>query len=96
MKRSVRNHGAEVNERTEVMLRQLRTMRVMLAHDFCEEINSIVCQDSLKMQLMHETNTMRRRAYLLPKDHMIHTIFPSQKGEHEFFHYNTQPTGTLD
>lgn len=45
---------------------------------------------------MHETNTMRRRAYLLPKDHMIHTIFPSQKGEHEFFYYNTQPTGTPD
>lgn len=43
---------------------------------------------------MHETNVMRRRAYLLPKDHMIHTIYPSNKGEHEFYHYNTQPTGT--
>jgi hypothetical protein len=69
-------------------------MRVMLAHDFCEEVNSVVCLDSLKMQLMHETNVMRRRAYLLPKDHMIHTVYPSNKGEHEFYYYNTQPTGT--
>jgi hypothetical protein len=89
MKRSVRNHGNEVGERTEVMLRQLRTMRVMLSHDFCEEINSIICVDSMKMQLLYETNAMRRRAYLLPKEHMVHTIYPSQKGEHEFFYYNT-------
>jgi hypothetical protein len=43
------------------------------------------------MQLLHETNIMRKRAYLLPKDHMVHTVHPSMRGEHEFYFYNEQP-----
>jgi hypothetical protein len=43
------------------------------------------------MQLLHETAAMRKRAYLLPKEHMVHKLWPSVKGEHEFFHYNEQP-----
>jgi hypothetical protein len=43
------------------------------------------------MQLLHETATMRKRAYLLPKEHMVHKIWPSVKGEHDFFHYSETP-----
>jgi len=90
MKRAVRNQGSE-EKRAEVLLRQLRTMRVILSHDFCEEVNSTICLDAIKMQLLNETNVMRRRAYLIPKDHMVHTIYPAERGEYESFYYNHQP-----
>jgi hypothetical protein len=90
MKRAVREQGKD-EARPEVLLRQLRTMRVALCHDFCQEVNATVCLDSMRMQLLHETAAMRKRAYLLPKEHMVHKLWPSVKGEHEFFHYNAQP-----
>ena len=36
---------------------------MMLCHDFCDEMLGTLCLDSLKLELLHETNEMRKRAY---------------------------------
>ena len=73
---------AAQGEKTECLLRQMRTCRMQLAHDYCEELTGAICLDALKLVLMHETNEMRRRAYLLPKDSMVHKLPRAKNGEH--------------
>ena len=60
----------------------MRTCRMQLAHDYCEELTGAICLDALRLELMHETNEMRRRAYLLPKDSMVHKLPKCKNGEH--------------
>lgn len=62
--------------KTEVLLRQMRTARMMLAHDYCEELTGAICSDTLRLELLHETNEMRKRAFLLPKNSMVHKLPP--------------------
>lgn len=65
----------------------MRTCRMQLAHDFCEELSGTICLDALKLELLHETNEMRKRAYLLPRDSMVHKIPVANNGEHKFAMY---------
>ena len=78
------------NLKVEVILRQLRTCRLMLCHDYCEELQGALCLDSLKLELLHETNEMRRRAYLLPRDAMVHKLPVPKHGEHRFAAYKEE------
>ena len=55
---------------------------MLLCHDYCEELSSQIALDTLKLELLHETNQMRMRAYLLPRDSRIHFICPAKNGEH--------------
>lgn len=66
----------------EVLLRQMRTCRMQLAHDYCEEMTGAACLDTLKLELLHESNQMRRRAYLLPRESMVHKLPVAANGEH--------------
>ena len=60
---------------------------MVLAHDFCEELTGTICHDFLRLELMHESNEMRRRAYLLPRESMVHKLPLARNGEHGFAAY---------
>lgn len=78
------------NDKTESLLRQLRSCRVVLAHDYLQELTGQVCLDFLKLELMHESTEMRRRAYLLPRESMVHRLPVSKDGEHQFAAYREE------
>ena len=78
------------NDKVEVILRQLRTCRLMLCHDFCEEMQGALCLDGLKLELLHETTEMRRRAYLLPREAMVHKLPMAKHGEHQYAAYKEE------
>ena len=40
----------------EVQLRMLRTCRMLLCHDYLEELCGQIAMDTLKLELLHETN----------------------------------------
>ena len=65
----------------------MRTCRLQLLSDYCEELTAATCLDSLKLELLHETSEMRRRAYLLPRDSMVHKLPVAKNGEHTFAAY---------
>ena len=73
----------------------MRTCRMQLAHDYCEEMTGAACLDTLKLELLHESNQMRRRAYLLPRDSMVHKLPVASNGEHQYAHY-FEPTDEED
>ena len=79
---------AENGVKTEVLLRQMRTCRMLLAHDYIEELQGAICLDTIRLELLHETNEMRRRAYLLPRESMVHKLPNAKNGEHCFAAYN--------
>lgn len=60
----------------------------MLCHDYCNDIAGQVYMDTIKMELFNEVNQIRRRAYLLPRDAMVHKLPPSHYGEHQYVAYN--------
>jgi len=66
---------------------------MMLAHDYCEELTGSICLDTLRLELLHETNEMRKRAFLLPKGSMVHKLPPQRNGEHAFAHYSVEDNG---
>ena len=39
---------------------------------------------------MHETTEMRKRAYLLPRDSMVHKLPVAKNGEHQFAAYSEE------
>ena len=41
-------------------------------------------------ELLHETNEMRRRAYLLPREAMVHKLPMAKHGEHQFAAYKEE------
>ena len=67
---------------------------MMLAHDYLEELSGAICLDTLKLELLHETNEMRKRAFLLPKGSMVHKLPTSKNGEHGFAHYAADETSS--
>lgn len=81
---------ANAGEKTEVLLRQMRTCRMQLAHDYCEEMTGAICLDALRLELLYETNEMRKRAYLLPKDSMVHKLPNARNGEHQYAAYHEE------
>ena len=72
----------------EVILRYLRTARIVLCHDFCMEMVGILCCDSLKLQLLTQTDQLRRRAYLLPKENCVFDLYQPVSGENTSAAYN--------
>lgn len=66
----------------------MRTCRMMLAHDYLEELSGAISIDTLKLELLHETNEMRKRAFLLPKGSMVHKLPASKNGEHAYANYS--------
>lgn len=78
------------HEKVEVVLRMLRTSRVRLLYDYSQEIMGNVFMDAIKMELLNEVNVLRKRAYLLPRDSMVHKIIEAKHGEHEFAYYKEE------
>lgn len=64
--------------------------RLLLCHDYCSDVLARLCCDSIKLQLLDETDRLRKRAYLLPKDSMVLELFPPSSGEHQFAAYNEE------
>ena len=71
----------------------MRTARMMLAHDYCEELTGAICLDTLRLELLHETNEMRKRAFLLPKNAMVHQLPRRKNGEHGYALYDVKDHG---
>jgi|LauGreDrversion4_2_1035121.scaffolds.fasta_scaffold1969604_1 hypothetical protein len=62
----------------------------MLCHDYCSDVNSSLYLDSVRVELLNEINGIRRRAYLLPRDAMVHKIPQASFGEYTSAAYNEQ------
>lgn len=62
----------------------------MLCTDYAQDVLARVYCDALKLQTLWETDSLRRRAYLLPRDSIFVEMFPSRSGEHAFAHYNEE------
>lgn len=60
---------------------------MLLCHDYLEELSGQVALDTLKLELLHETNQIRSRAYFMPRDSRVHVINPAKHGEHQFAAY---------
>lgn len=43
-------------DKVELGLRYLRTSRMMLAHDYCSDIESVLFLDAIKVELLNEVN----------------------------------------
>ena len=71
----------------EIQLRMMRTCKMLLCHDYLEELSGQIGLDTLRLELLHETNQMRMRAYLMPRDSRIHVINPARHGEHQWAAY---------
>lgn len=63
---------------------------MLLCHDFCTDIESALYLDAIRMELINETNTIRKRAYLLPREAMLHKLPVAKYGEHTFAAYNEE------
>ena len=59
---------ASKQTKVEVKQRHLRTCKVILCHDYCMDVLARIFCDSIKLQLLYETDSLRKRAYLLQKD----------------------------
>mmetsp|Transcript_20170 Transcript_20170/g.30928 ORF Transcript_20170/g.30928 Transcript_20170/m.30928 type:complete len:153 (+) Transcript_20170:476-934(+) len=76
------------DQKIEITQRQLRTLKLVMCHDYCQDMLARVYLDSLKLQVLKETNHLRKRIYLLPRESIFLELFPSQYGEHQFAAYN--------
>lgn len=63
---------------------------MMLAHDYCTDIESALYLDSIRMELINETNSIRKRSYLLPRDAMLHKLPLPRYGEHTYAAYSEE------
>lgn len=63
---------------------------MMLCHDFCTDVESALFLDAMRMELINETNQIRKRAYLLPREAMVHKIPVPKFGEHSFAAYSEE------
>jgi len=43
-------------EKVEVGLRYLRTSRILLCHDYCQELSGVIYEASIRVELMNEVN----------------------------------------
>jgi hypothetical protein len=54
---------------------------MMLCHDYCVDVASTIYLDSVRAELLNETQMIRRRAYPLPKEAMVHNVYQGEYGE---------------
>jgi hypothetical protein len=62
----------------------------LLCHDYCTDIENSLFLDGIRMELIQETNQIRRRSYLLPRESMVHTLPPAEYGEHQYASYREE------
>ena len=77
-------------EKVEIGLRYMRTSRMMLAHDYCTDIESALYLDAIRMELINQTDHIRRRANLLPREAMLHKLPLPTYGEHNLAAYSEE------
>lgn len=63
---------------------------MILCMHFCEDLLARVCNDSIKLQIMQQTNHLRKRANLLPRECAVFDITKPISGEVEFAAYACQ------
>jgi len=63
---------------------------MMLCHEYCQDMSSTIYLDSIKTELLNEVQQIRRRAYLLPKESMVHEIAPADYGEWTWANYKEE------
>jgi hypothetical protein len=76
------------DEKFEVKQRMIRTYKIILCHDYCKDILARICVDSLKLDILHETNSLRKRSYLMPRESSVFELGMPQTGEHQFAAYS--------
>jgi hypothetical protein len=59
----------------------MRSVRMALLLDYCKELTAQICYDQMKVELLGETRQMRARAFLLPRESMVHKLMPADYGE---------------
>ena len=62
--------------------------KLILCNDYIQDVLARIYCDAVKLQIMWETDQIRRRAYLLPRDSIFFEMFPAKYGEHAFAWYN--------
>lgn len=72
----------------------MRTSRILLGHDFCTDVESALYLDAIRMELIAETNHIRKRAYLLPREAMLHKLPQPTYGEHTYSAYSEEAYDT--
>lgn len=86
--KNVRTTAVNLKEqKLEVTLRQLRIMKLFICLDYSMDILSRVYCDAIKLQILRETDTLRKRIYLMPKESIFLEIPSPKYGEHEFAAY---------
>ena len=78
------------SEKPEVLQRVLRTSKVMLCLGYCTDLVATISCDALKLQLLHQTDELRKRAYLMPRESQVFEFFKPAAGEHSFAAYNEE------
>lgn len=81
-------------DKVETGLRYMRTSRILLGHDFCQDVESALYLDAIRMELINETQHIRRRAYLLPREAMVHKLPVPKYGELNYAAYSEEPFDT--
>jgi len=87
--KNIKNATSHLKEqKVEITQKQLRGAKLVLCHDYCQEVLARIYCDSIKLQILHETDALRKRVYLLPRESMFLEVFPAKAGEHQFAAYN--------
>ena len=81
----------KTDTKLEVQQRKLRTFRMGLCYQFCHDLLAKVCVDSVNLQTMMETDRIRKRAYLMPKETFVFDLFTPTSGEHQYAGYREEP-----
>lgn len=76
-----------------LLQRYLRTARLLLCQDYCTDMVARACCDALKLQLLVETDSLRKRAYLLPREAHVFDLYPPTSGEYQSAAYNEDDKG---
>jgi hypothetical protein len=91
--KSVKNSLSTLkDQKIEVMAKKLRAMKIVLSHDYCQDVLARVYNDSIKLQILYETDILRKRSYLLPKESGFLELEQPTQGEHQFAAYNAEET----
>jgi hypothetical protein len=61
---------------------------MVFCQEFCESWLERICHESLKLQLLFEIDSLRKRAYLLPRENLVFSMNKAMSGEHSYAAYN--------
>ena len=78
-------------QKIEVSMRQMRILKIILCHDYTQDMLARIFCDAIKLQILNETNILRKRVYLMPKESIFLQIPLPKYGEHEFAAYCEDP-----